>query len=520
MQLSFDAADRLVELVEASHGPIPAGEAARSLFALASAPTAIARSLLDDVVSGDARLAWRGAAVALAEQPGARTALETATFVVFDLETTGLSPARSRIVEIGAQRVEALEAGATFETLVNPGVPLPVAITALTGIGAAEVRGAPGADLAVRQFLAFAGDAVLVAHNARFDMGFLDRAVERLTGRRVAAPVVDTVWLARRLLSGRTSRFGLQPLAHFFGTSVAPCHRALADASATAEILIALIGLAQERGAETVADLVELSAPRARRLHAKRSLVAGAPDDARHLPLPRRRGDRCCTSAAPATSGPGSARTSRASGSGPPSRPPWVRWRTSSGSAAAASSRPRSTSCGSCASSARLRTRAGRVPTATSTCVAAAPAGSAGPSRPLTARSRGARSPGVRPRRSTASRATIPATSCPGCDCGCGISRRSFASRTPRGCAIASRRSSRWSSGSTSSTACVTCGPVSSCRRSSTGWRGPSSSREVSSRAAPSRAGEEAASRSMPGWRTCAEGSPPRSRRRPRTSSS
>ena len=92
----------------------------------------------------------------------------------------------------------------------------------------------------------------------------------RLTGRRVAAPVVDTVWLARRLLEGRTRRFGLARLAHFFGTSAEPCHRALPDASATAEILIALIGLAQERGAETVADLVELSAPRARRLHAKR----------------------------------------------------------------------------------------------------------------------------------------------------------------------------------------------------------------------------------------------------------
>lgn len=277
MQLSFDAADRLVELVELSRGPVPAAEAARSLFALASAPTAIARSLLDDVVSGDARLAWRGAAVGLADAPEAALALESASFVVFDLETTGLSPARSRIVEIGAQRVEALETGATFETLVNPGVPLPVAITTLTGIGRDEVRRAPGSDLAVRRFLAFAGDAVLVAHNARFDMSFLDRAVERLTGKRVAAPVVDTVWLARRLLSGRTKRFGLQPLARFFGTSVAPCHRALADASATAEILIALIGLAQERGAETVADLVELSAPRARRLHAKRSLVARAP---------------------------------------------------------------------------------------------------------------------------------------------------------------------------------------------------------------------------------------------------
>src|SRR3954451_12075812 len=277
MQLSFDAADRLVDLVEAKRGAVPVAEAARSLFALSSAPTAIARSLLEDVVEGDARLAWRGASVGLADPPGATTALEHASFVIFDLETTGLSPTRSRIVEIGAQRVEALEPGETFETLVNPDVPLPAAITALTGIGQGDLRGAPGADLAVRRFLAFAGDAVLVAHNARFDMGFLDHAVERLTGRRVAAPVVDTVWLARRLLAGRTRRFGLQPLSHFFGTSVAPCHRALADASATAEVLTALIGRAQERGALTVADLVELSAPRARRLHAKRSLVAGAP---------------------------------------------------------------------------------------------------------------------------------------------------------------------------------------------------------------------------------------------------
>ena len=277
MQLSFDAADRLVELVQARRGPVPADEAARALFALASAPTAIARSLLDDVVCGDARLAWRGPSVGLADAPGASLPLERATFVVFDLETTGLSPASSRIVEIGAQRVEALVPGATFETLVDPRLPLPPAITALTGIGPADVRGAPGQDLAVRRFLAFAGDGVLVAHNARFDMAFLDKAVEHLTGRRVAAPVVDTVWLARRLLAGRARRVGLAELAHFFGTSVEPCHRALADARATAEILVALLGLAQERGATTVADLVELSAPRARRLHGKRALVAGAP---------------------------------------------------------------------------------------------------------------------------------------------------------------------------------------------------------------------------------------------------
>ena len=277
MQLSFDAADRLVELVHARHGPVPCDEAARQLFALASAPTAIARSLLDEVVTGDARLAWRGAQVGLAEPPGGDRPLEHAEFVVFDLETTGLSPASSRICEIGAQRVRALDLADAFETLVNPLVPIPAAVQALTGIAPSAVRTAPRPELATRRLLEFVGDAPLVAHNARFDLAFLDREVERLTGKRVAAPVIDTVWLARRLLGERTRRVGLSALAHFFGTSTEPCHRALPDAQATAEILVQLIGLAQERGARTVADLVELAAPRARRLHAKRSLVAGAP---------------------------------------------------------------------------------------------------------------------------------------------------------------------------------------------------------------------------------------------------
>ncbi len=277
MQLSFDAADRLVELVEARRGPVPADEAARTLCALASAPTALARSLLYDVVSGDARLAWRGASVGLASPPGADVALEHAHFVVVDLETTGLSPRTSRICEIGAQRVRALALEDAFETLVDPRVALPAVVSSLTGIRAEALRGAPRSQLAVRRLLAFAGDAAVVAHNARFDLAFLDREVELLTGRRIAAPVVDTVWLARRLLGERAKKVGLASLAHFFGVSTEPCHRALPDARATAEILVVLIGLAQERGARTLADLVELAAPRARRLHAKRSLVAGAP---------------------------------------------------------------------------------------------------------------------------------------------------------------------------------------------------------------------------------------------------
>ena len=277
MQLRLDAADRLVELVEERRGPVLADEAARRLFALRHAPVGLARSLLEEVVGEDSRLSWRGDSVGLSDPPGAALALERATYVVVDLETTGLRPGTSRICEIGAVRVRELELREEFHTLVDPKVPIGPAITALTGLRDEQLRGAPSEASAVRRFLAFAGDAVLVAHNARFDLAFLDRETERLTGARLAGPVVDTVGLARRLLAGRTARAGLASLAQFIGTAARPCHRALPDALATAEILLVLLGLAQERGAATVADLCELAAPRIRKVYAKRTLAFGAP---------------------------------------------------------------------------------------------------------------------------------------------------------------------------------------------------------------------------------------------------
>ena len=277
MQLRLDAADRLVELVEERRGPVYVEEAARRLFALRHAPVGMARSLLEEVIGEDSRLAWRGDAVGLADPPGADLPLERATFVVVDLETTGLRPGRARICEIGAVRVRELELEEEFELLVDPGVPIGPAISALTGLRDADLRGCPHPAIAVRRFLEFAGDAVLVAHNARFDLAFLDRETERLAGARLAGPVVDTVGLARRLLAGRTPRAGLASLAQFFGTDTQPCHHALPDAQATAEILLQLIGLAQERGALSVADLVDLAAPRVRKVYAKRALAFGAP---------------------------------------------------------------------------------------------------------------------------------------------------------------------------------------------------------------------------------------------------
>ena len=159
MQLRLDAADRLVELVEEQRGPVLAEEAARRLFALSQAPVALARSLLADVVETDARLAWNGDAVALAEPP-ARVLLEDATYVVVDLETTGLRPGQSGICEIGAVRLRGFEVEAEFQTLVDPGLPIAAGVSALTGLRSEQLRGAPRPAEAVQSFLAFAGDAV------------------------------------------------------------------------------------------------------------------------------------------------------------------------------------------------------------------------------------------------------------------------------------------------------------------------------------------------------------------------
>jgi DNA polymerase III epsilon subunit family exonuclease len=276
VQLSLDANDRLIELLE-EHGPTcSASEAARRLFAAASVPEDLACSLLAELVAGDDRLVWHGTSVSLVAAP-TDPLLEEAEFVVFDLETTGLSSTSSRICELAAVRIRALELAECFESLVAPGVPLPESIGRLTGLRDEELRHAPSAAGVIRRFVAFAGETPLAAHNARFDLAFLNRQLELIYGRRHAGPTLDTVRLARRLLEGRIRRVGLASLAHFFGTSVAPCHRALPDAHATAEILIQLIGLAQECGARRLSELRALEAPRKRRVFGKRALAHGAP---------------------------------------------------------------------------------------------------------------------------------------------------------------------------------------------------------------------------------------------------
>jgi DNA polymerase III epsilon subunit family exonuclease len=275
VQLALDALDRLVDTLE-ERGSLSAVEAARSLFATASISDGLALSLLAEVTAGDSRVVCTGATVSLA---GRRSdpLLEEAAFVVFDLETTGLSAARCRICEVGAVRVQALELADSFQSLVNPGVALPDPVARLTGLRDQELRHAPSVRAVLKRFLAFAGDDLLVAHNARFDQRFLERQLLLVHGRRLSVPPLCTAALARRLLESRIRRVGLASLAHFFGVPTRPCHRALPDAEATAEVLVHLIGLAQELGARRLSDLRTLAAPRKRRVYDKRSLARGAP---------------------------------------------------------------------------------------------------------------------------------------------------------------------------------------------------------------------------------------------------
>jgi DNA polymerase III subunit epsilon len=167
------------------------------------------------------------------------------TVVVVDVETTGWLRDRAELTEIGAVRLRAGQIAGEFCSLVRPARPIPPDIMTLTGITEAMVSRAPSAAAALRGFLAFAGDCVLVAHNAGFDLGFLTSASEACGIAWPRFPVLDTAALARLLLgAGQVPDCRLATLAAYFAARTSPCHRALADARATADVLTGLLGLA------------------------------------------------------------------------------------------------------------------------------------------------------------------------------------------------------------------------------------------------------------------------------------
>ncbi|MFI5933291.1 DEDD exonuclease domain-containing protein [Actinoplanes sp. NPDC051494] len=172
----------------------------------------------------------------------AALSLRDTTFVVLDLETTGGAPDGGGITEIGAVKVRGGEELGVFGTLVNPGERLPPFITVLTGITEAMLAPAPPIEQVLPSLLEFLRGAVLVAHNAPYDVGFLKAACARHGYAWPQLRVVDTAALARRALTrDEVPNRKLGTLAQFFGAAVTPNHRALDDAKATVDVLHGLI---------------------------------------------------------------------------------------------------------------------------------------------------------------------------------------------------------------------------------------------------------------------------------------
>jgi DNA polymerase III subunit epsilon len=186
------------------------------------------------------------------------TPLSQVTFCVVDLETTGGSAERCGITEVGAVKVRGGEFLGTFQSLVNPGVPIPPEITVLTGITQAMVLPAPRIEPVLAAFEEFSAGTVIVGHNVRFDLSFLAAARRAAGWSAMTNPWVDTCALARRLVRDEVANCRLSTLARSFRLSHQPSHRALDDALATTDLLHLLLERAAAFGVLGLDDLLSL----------------------------------------------------------------------------------------------------------------------------------------------------------------------------------------------------------------------------------------------------------------------
>lgn len=205
------------------------------------------------------------------------TPLRATTFVVFDLETTGVSD-EDTITEFGAVKVRGGEVLGEFATLVDPGRGIPPEVVALTGITDAMVYTAPRLDAVLPAFMEFVGGAVLVAHNAGFDVNFVRKACERHGYRWPKPVVVCTVQLARRVLTREEApSCRLSALAELLGATTKPNHRALMDARATVDVFHSLLERVGSIGVQTLEELHDYIPDVTPEQRRKRSMAAHLP---------------------------------------------------------------------------------------------------------------------------------------------------------------------------------------------------------------------------------------------------
>lgn len=246
--------ERAIELMRG--GALDADAIAVRVLGLPNAPRAVAERLAAALLGSDPRVRQQGNghwALVVAAQRS--PLLEACAFAVVDVETTGMhATGDDRITEIAVVVVEGVRREVVFDSLVNPGRSIPGRITELTGISDAMVATAPRFSDIADQVVAVLAGRVFVAHNARFDWGFVGAEVKRSRDLALDGPRLCTVRLARRLIRNEPS-YSLGALAARFGLEFSARHRAAGDAMVTGMLLQRLLGTASEHGARTLAEL-------------------------------------------------------------------------------------------------------------------------------------------------------------------------------------------------------------------------------------------------------------------------
>ena len=247
-----------IQLLQSSGGRASAVKVVDYVMKIRKPAPGLAKMLVSDMIEIDPRLQMNDDTVELVEKSFANRNLSETDYVVFDFETTGAKTPPCRVTEIGAYRVKNGAIADEFHTLVNPETPIPFFITQLTGISDRMVRYEPKFHEIAADFLDFICDSVLVAHNANFDMRFLNHEIGRIYENfRVANPFLCTVQLSRKLLP-HIENHRLNTVANYYSVSLVNHHRASDDARATAHIFINLLEDLQTRGVNDLATAKKL----------------------------------------------------------------------------------------------------------------------------------------------------------------------------------------------------------------------------------------------------------------------
>jgi DNA polymerase-3 subunit epsilon len=256
--VSATLAERAVTYLR--EGPRPPVDIARDVLGLARAHGVVAERLVAALLAADPRFAFDadGCWCAVAEPALGAVPLAELSFAVVDVETTGMrARAGDRVTELAVVHVDGARIELVLESLVNPGIPIPAFITALTGISDALVRDAPPFDALADAVLAALHGRVFVAHNARFDWSFVHAELERAGAYVPRVERLCTVRMARRLVP-ELERRDLDSVRTFFGVETDLRHRAGGDALVTAAVLRRLLARAEDRGITSWPELRRL----------------------------------------------------------------------------------------------------------------------------------------------------------------------------------------------------------------------------------------------------------------------